>query len=156
MGTHEKDYTASIFYTKRKDIKSFDEFRFFTGVTRIPKYLFYECSRMEQVTLPDGITTIGQSSFVYCESLKELQVPASVTALDGYVFSYCHQLSTLKFLPLSAPTLGAKNTFNSLGGSATGKKILYVPAYATGYEEGYWKDPLCSSSGLGFTLSKTL
>ena len=156
LGTHEKDYTASIFYTKRKDIKSFDEFRFFTGVTRIPKYLFYECSRMEQVTLPDGITTIGQSSFVYCESLKELQVPASVTALDGYVFSYCHQLSTLKFLPLSAPTLGAKNTFNSLGGSATGKKILYVPAYATGYEEGYWKDPLCSSSGLGFTLSKTL
>lgn len=154
--TKETEYGWSIFYPVRSILKSFDEFRFFTGVTRIPKYLFYDCRKMEQVTLPDSITTIGYGSFYSCEALTELQIPGSVTALDPYVFTYCYQLSTLKFLPISAPTIVAKNTFNSLGGSATGKKILYVLTNATGYEEGYWTSRLCSPSGLGFTLSKTL
>lgn len=43
-----------------------------------------------------------------------------------------------------------KNTHN------TGENTLYVPAGATGYDKGYWLDPLQNAEKCGFTLSKTL
>lgn len=156
LGRGEEDYSKPIFYSVRTRIKSFDEFQFFTGVTRVPKYLFYEWEKMEHVILPNSITTIGYSSFTYCKSLKELEIPESVTALDAYIFGYCRQLSTLKCFPLSAPTVGAQNTFGGeisyIGSDATGDKLLFVPSNATGYEEGYWLDPLQNSGKCGFKI----
>ena len=43
-----------------------------------------------------------------------------------------------------------RNTYN------TGKNILYAPAGATGYDTGYWLDPLQNAEKCGFTLSATL
>lgn len=52
---------------------------------------------------------------------------------------------------------GTKESVYTGGNTAsTGENTLYVPADATGYDTGYWLDPLQNAEKCGFTLSKTL
>lgn len=50
----------------------------------------------------------------------------------------------------SNTTYTGRNTYN------TGENILYVPQGATGYDVGYWLDPLQNSDKCGFVISYTL
>ncbi|MBO7510057.1 MAG: leucine-rich repeat protein, partial [Bacteroidales bacterium] len=42
-------------YFSGKDITSFDEFRYFTGVTTLLEYEFENCKQLERITFPDNI-----------------------------------------------------------------------------------------------------
>lgn len=42
-----------------KNIKKFEELRYFTNVEAIPTYMFYQCTELSNVTLPENITNIG-------------------------------------------------------------------------------------------------
>ena len=77
-------------------------------------------------------------------------------------FSGCKNLTEIKVLSAKAPTT-VSSTF---GGSSSyyigrdtydkGTNRLYVPAGATGYDTGVWKDVLCNPEKCGFTISYTL
>ncbi len=59
---------------------------FAAGTKVIPDDLFYECSGLESVTLPEGLETIGAAAFMHT-SLKSIQIPESVTVIGGEAFS---------------------------------------------------------------------
>lgn len=74
----------------------------------------------------------------------------------------CVNLTKLYFYPTTAPSV-TSSTFYSSGTlyvgkntASTGENTLYVPADATGYDTGYWLDPLQNADKCGFKLSKTL
>ena len=71
---------------------SFDEFRYFTGITAVSNMMFADCEDMESITLPDHITSIGKSAFAGCRSLKEFTMPCSVTVLKAQAFMGCNNL----------------------------------------------------------------
>ena len=71
---------------------SFDEFRYFTGITDISNMMFTGCESLESITLHDKITSIGISAFAGCRSLKEFTMPPSVTVLRKQAFMGCNSL----------------------------------------------------------------
>lgn len=76
-------YSTSIFYSQRYTIKNFDEFKYFTGVTKIKKYTFYWLSDMESISLPDTVTEMETSSIAGCSKLNKLRIPKNINIPNG-------------------------------------------------------------------------
>lgn len=88
-------YSTSIFYAQRSNIKSFDEFQYFTGITEIKAYTFGTSSYpyyMESIVLPKNITKIGENAFSYCERLTSIIIPEGVVSIGRNAFSNCKAL----------------------------------------------------------------
>ena len=71
-------------------MSSFDEFRYFTGVTSIGFGMFYDCEKMESIVLHDRVTSIEENAFNSCISLKEISIPSSVTSIGNHAFLGCN------------------------------------------------------------------
>ena len=110
---------------------------------------------------------INTLSFAFrgCSGLTSIDLTpfaaAPITNINS-VFDGCINLSNIVMPWNIAPgtnmwSFGSQETtYTGLNTRSTGKNILYVPSDATGYDSGYWLDPLCNASKCGFTLSKTL
>ena len=77
-----------------KSTFSFDEFKYFTGVTSIVTNAF-RLSKIVSITIPDSVTSIGDSAFNRCFSLTSVTIPDSVTSIEGNAFSYCSGLTSV-------------------------------------------------------------
>ena len=65
--------------------------------TTINDLAFYDCYKLENLTLPKNIETIGYKSFADCKHLTELTIPASVTEIGESAFENCRSINTLTF-----------------------------------------------------------
>ncbi len=109
-------------FRSKKNILSFDELQYFTGLTAIGDSAFYYCYRLTSVVLPQTVTSIkrhafrycvymtsirlpenlesiGQQAFWQCERLTSIRIPAKVNSIDHYVFGYCKQLTDVSVDP---------------------------------------------------------
>lgn len=73
----------------QQSISSFDELRYFTGLTCIDDYAFFDCKGLTSVVIPNGVTSIGRSAFWGCRSLSSIIIPNSVTNISEYAFETC-------------------------------------------------------------------
>ncbi len=65
------------------------------NVTSIGDYVFYHCSQLTSVTIPDSVTSIGDSAFYECNGLTGVTIPDGVTSIDGSAFYYCSSLTSV-------------------------------------------------------------
>ena len=70
---------------------SFDEFKYFTGVTSIVDCAFQE-SNIVSITIPDSVTSIGDYAFNRCSSLTSITISDSVTSISVSAFYGCDSL----------------------------------------------------------------
>ena len=91
-------------------------------VTTIGAKVFYDCSSLTSITIPDSVTTIGECAFSLCDNLLGVSIPRSVVKIGSGAFSYCGQLSTVYCKAETPPAIG--NIV--LDGNAFNRKI-YVP-----------------------------
>lgn len=68
------------------------------------KCVFYECSSLENITLPEGLKVIPYATFCRAYSLKEVKIPDTVTVLGGYCFEGCNSLKSIN-IPDSVATI---------------------------------------------------
>ena len=107
---------TSIFYLYRRQIKNFDGFQFFTGVTEVPAYCFSD-STIESIVLHDRVTRIGDCAFYIAYSLKSIyisknlisigdralsataitsiELPEGLSSIDGGTFWSCNYLEEI-------------------------------------------------------------
>ena len=58
---------------------------------------FYQCTKLESVTIHEGVTTIGVGAFHGCTKLPEVTIPSTVTVLQENAFRECTLLGTVNF-----------------------------------------------------------
>lgn len=149
-------------------ISSFDELRYFTGLTTLPVGAFAGCESLISITLPDNITklggwsfqncsslesvllpeqleTISESAFVDCISLKSLIIPENVTTIANDAFRNCNQLVSI-ILPEHIKIIG-NNAFEDCS-SLTSVTIQCYPS-SIGY--GIFED--CNIKEVTFDYS---
>ena len=71
------------------ELTSFNELKYFTGITTIPSMTFINCSKLISITIPENVTSIGDNAFSGCTSLTQLycmaeEPPLVSTAFDDY------------------------------------------------------------------------
>lgn len=77
-----------------KNIVSFEELQYFTGLTAIDDYAFYQSS-IERVLFPPTVTFIGEYAFCQSNISGELRIPGTVKEIKNYAFDSCRQLSAV-------------------------------------------------------------
>ena len=77
------------------NITSFDELKYFSGLTSIPSNAFYGCRSLTTITIPQNIISIGSSAFYNCSSLISITIPNSVTSIGNKAFYGCSGLTSL-------------------------------------------------------------
>ena len=113
--------TISTWFKSNADITSFDELKYFTGVTALENLAFYGCSALKSITLPSSISSISSQAFNSCTvleevknfentsieilqdeifrgtSLKSIVLPRTVTLINTNAFYGCSSLREIAF-----------------------------------------------------------
>ena len=64
--------------------------------------VFYGCSDLNSVTIPNSVTSIGDSAFKNCTGLTSVTIPNSVTSIGGSAFSACTGLTSVNISDIEA------------------------------------------------------
>ena len=64
---------------------------------RIGDEMFYTCSKLSKIVLPNNILEIGESAFYGCSSLKNIDIPDKVTEIGYSAFNNCSSLRSVTF-----------------------------------------------------------
>ncbi|MBQ6209931.1 MAG: leucine-rich repeat domain-containing protein [Prevotella sp.] len=89
-------------------IKTFEELRFFKGLTSISDNAFYNCKSMTSINLPDNVSIIGNTAFRNCINLTSIAIPNSVATIGGSVFAGCTALTSIE-IPYNVTSIGEYN-----------------------------------------------
>ena len=88
--------------------------------------LFYGCSSLEYIDLPDNLINIGYDMFNMCTSLKEIDLPAGIKYIGDCAFSDCVNLTEITF-PSKLQTISYSAFFGTSIETVTiPASVLYV------------------------------
>ena len=104
-------------FRNKKTITSFDELKYFTGLTSIGSQAFSDCTNLTCVTIPSSVTSISNNAFYNCTGLEDITIPGTVTTIGNYAFYGCTELVSLT-IPNSVTSIGEKS-FQNCSGLAT-------------------------------------
>lgn len=110
-------YIGNLMYS----IYSFDEFQYFTNITKVPNYFFYFYAnyghRLTSIKFPKGIQSIGAYAFWGGDStlsesmlqfMNSITIPETVTYIGAFAFAVVYKdfdFNWIKILPESLQTL---------------------------------------------------
>ena len=84
-----------VIFKQNTNITSFNELKYFTGLTSIVADAFRECTNLQSITLPASIVSIGSNAFRNCSALTSINIPASVTEIAENAYCQCSALTTI-------------------------------------------------------------
>ncbi len=92
-------------------ITSFEELKYFTGMTNLTDCAFQGCSSLVNIKLPIQLKTIGHSVFENCHKLQAIELHEGLEGIDWAAFSSCRQLRTV-VIPSTLTQLGITSKVN--------------------------------------------
>ena len=73
----------------------------------VPKYTFWNCTKLTDVTLRNTMGGLGLNAFQNCDSLKTIELPEGITTISGNAFADCDNLNRIT-LPSTTSMIGSK------------------------------------------------
>lgn len=104
------------------------------SVSNLGSSCFNGCTSLQNVTLSESISTLGYQCFQYCSALTNITIPSGVTTLGDRSFIGCSSLSTIRCLPIIAPSFKTTSgdwAFDNIGQNG----VLYYP---NGSDYSFW------------------
>lgn len=92
--------------------------------------VFFRCTGLENVVLPEGTAELFGSAFAYCSALKSITLPDSLKTIGDYCFYACAGLEELT-VPDGVEKIGAYSFFNCVS-----MKKLFLPDSITEIGDG--------------------
>ena len=96
---------------------------------RIGDEMFYTCSKLSKIVLPNNILEIGESAFYGCSSLKNIDIPDKVTEIGYSAFRRCSSLMSIN-IPKEVTEIG-RQAF----GSCVSLTSINIPKRVTRLED---------------------
>ena len=81
------------------------------GVSSLGEYIFWDCSSLTEVKLPNSLTTLRKECFKHCTALKSITLPDNISMIDESAFEECNALETVTF-PKSLKEVSTKAFYN--------------------------------------------
>ena len=88
-------YLGKVFYTIKGDKNKITSIDIKPGTKSIAYKAFFQCEKLETVTVPDSVVNFGRGAFSDCISLRTVNIPQGVDIIDFYTFSGCKSLSSI-------------------------------------------------------------
>jgi hypothetical protein len=92
--------------------------------------VFFRCTALEEMTIPEGVTELGTTMFAYCSSLRSVTLPSTLQTIGDYCFFSCDSLTEVT-VPEGTQTLGGYCFFN-----CPSLKTLHLPDSLTEIGDG--------------------
>lgn len=142
MRDQAESFTINDFYVGGRsifdssNIKHFNEFEAFTGVTTIKQEMFNKCSNLSELKLPSSVQYIESNAFSY-SGLTYIYIPENIKNIDIQAFVYANNLETIEISRIAGSYhstdgciyTGAKNS--TLYTIPSGKKVYVMPEETT-------------------------
>ena len=74
---------------RQSNIKTFDQFQYFTGVTKLQNMAFMSCTNLTSIIIPESITVIPNQCFHSCNKLSNIILHDKIKTLGNYAFATC-------------------------------------------------------------------
>jgi hypothetical protein len=114
------------------------------SVTSMRDAIFYLCLHLTSITIPNGVTSIGDEAFRGCTSLTSITIPNSVTSIGRYAFYGCSLLAAIHSRMVTPPSITSDvfDGYYEVTGVDKTTCILYVPIGTTQVyrQVPVWKD----------------
>ena len=124
-------------FSSNSVITSFDELQYFTGLTSIGGYAFFNCSGLTSVVFPGSIATIGYFAFMGCNNLTSLELPSTLTFIDDYGFAFCNNLASITVWATTPPNLNLEEGQAGVFANVNTSISVYVPCEALNAYQSY-------------------
>ena len=114
-------------FKANKDITSFNELQYFTGLTEIADNAFYNCEKLTSIKLPATVKKIGEGAFVGCSALTIFDFASNTDMTDfqmeSGVFIGC---TSLKNFTVDGNTNGVIRKLSNYQDFSVVDGVLYV------------------------------
>jgi len=101
-GTDDTAEEYAPWYDYRETIETV---RIESGVTSIGNHMFYACSSLTSIVIPNSVESIGEGAFSYCYTLEDVTIGNSVTSIGECAFFQCNSLTSI-VIPNSVKSIG--------------------------------------------------
>ena len=98
-------------FDHNKDITSFDELQYFTGLTSIGTCEFEFCENLSSIIIPENVETIGKEAFFGC-NLSRIHIPKKVRKIGekSFVLDILNEITVEK----DNPVYDSRNNCNAI------------------------------------------
>ena len=85
--------------------------------------MFYNCSGLTSVIIPDNVTNVGNSAFDGCSNLETLYISSTIESIEDKAFANCNKINEIKAASANPIEVNADIFTDNVYDNA----VLYVP-----------------------------
>ena len=91
-------------FTGNTTITTFNELKYFTGLTKIDENAFKGCKALKSIIVPANVKQIGKSAFYGDYALTDIVLPEGLEVINDYAIGACTKLTEIE-LPSTLTTI---------------------------------------------------